>query len=618
MAFIAAGATAETLLTDSVRTLDGVEITSRRGITTEGFIPQAVTVIDKEQLEGRFESQVLNSLTEMVPGLFSTQRSVLGYGISTGAAGGINIRGIGGTNSAQVLMLIDGHPQYAALMGHPIADTYQVPNLKRVEVVRGPSSVLYGSNAMGGTINLVTDDARMQDGASGKARVMYGSYNTLQSSVSAKNRQGKMYQAGSVLYNRTDGHRDNMGFEQIQGDLNLGYDINSNWNVSANVNASRIISHNPGTEAKPIEDNEATIIRGVASVIAENRYERTNGAVSAFYNWGDHKINDGHEVGAADLLYRFNSFDNLSGINAWQSFSYLSGNTTTVGLDYMHAKGDTWFEWKDGTISSPWRKDLPKIEKSSDEIAAYANTQQRLGQSFYLTAGLRYVNHSLVGDEWVPAAGLIYRYGTDHVFKLSASKGYRNPTFKDMYLFKIANEDLLPEELMNYEFNWSGIFMDGRLRTDASIFYIDGKNVIVPVAGKNTNSGEIENWGFDVDASFSVSKQISLSGNYSFLHMENPIIAAPEHKAYLAGTWHSGKYAVNTGLQYVAGLYSNVTEGSEQQENFLLWNLRASYKENEHLTIFAKGENLLNQSYQINAGYPMPGATVMVGVELSL
>jgi len=618
MAFIAAGATAETFLTDSIRTLDGVEITCRRGITTEGFIPQAVTVIDKEQLEGRFESQVLNSLTELVPGLFSTQRGVLGYGISTGAAGGINIRGIGGTNSAQVLMLIDGHPQYAALMGHPIADTYQVPNLKRVEVVRGPSSVLYGSNAMGGTINLVTDDARMQDGASGKARVMYGSYNTLQSSVSAKNRQGKMYQAGSVLYNRTDGHRDNMGFEQIQGDLNLGYDISSNWNVSANVNASRIISHNPGTEAKPLEDNEATIIRGVASVIAENRYERTNGAVSAFYNWGDHKINDGHDVGAADLLYRFNSLDNLSGINAWQSFSYLPGNTTTAGLDYMHAKGDTWFEWKDGTISSPWRKDLPKIEKSSDEIAAYANTQQRLGQSFYLTAGLRYVNHSLVGDEWVPAAGLIYRYGTDHVFKLSASKGYRNPTFKDMYLFKIANEDLLPEELMNYEFNWSGIFMDGRLRTDASIFYIDGKNVIVPVAGKNTNSGEIENWGFDVDASFSVSNQISLSGNYSFLHMENPIIAAPEHKAYLAGTWHSGKYAVNTGLQYVAGLYSNVTEGSEQQENFLLWNLRASYKENEHLTIFAKGENLLNQSYQINAGYPMPGATVMVGVELSL
>lgn len=617
MAMVSTLSSAETLSTDSIYKLDDVLISGKRGMTTEALIPQAVTIIDREQLDSRYESQVLTSLSEMVPGLFSTQRSVLGYGISTGAAGGINIRGIGGTNSAQILMLVDGHPQYAALMGHPVADTYQVPNLKRIEVVRGPASVLYGSNAMGGTINLITDNARTVDGASGEARVMYGSYNSLQSSLSVKNRNGKFYEQASMIYNMSDGHRDNMGFEQMQGNLNLGYDINDNWMLSANVNSARIISHNPGTVASPVEENEAKIIRGVASVQLDNVYEGFNGSVSAFHNWGDHSINDGHGVGETEKLYRFHSLDKLSGISAYESFDmFWNGNTTTFGVDYTHAQGDTWFAWKDGTISSPWRKDLPKVEKESDEIAGFVSMEQKLSTGFYMNAGIRYVYHSLNGDVWVPAAGLVYRYGPNQVFKLSASKGYRNPTFKDMYLFKIANEDLMPEELMNYEFNWSGLFMDDRLRADASIYYIDGKNVIVPVAGKNTNSGEIENYGFDIDATYKINNHISLSGNYSFLHMENPIVAAPEHKAYLAGSWHSGKVALNAGVQYVGGLYTNVTEGAEEQQDYLLMNARASYKENEHLTIFVKGENLLNQDYCINAGYPMPGATVMAGINL--
>ena len=85
----------------------------------------------------------------------------MGYGVSTGGSGQMSMRGIGGPAQAGLpttglLVLIDGHPQYMGLMGHPIADAYQSMLVERVEVVRGPASVLYGSNAMGGVVNIVT------------------------------------------------------------------------------------------------------------------------------------------------------------------------------------------------------------------------------------------------------------------------------------------------------------------------------------------------------------------------------------------------------------------------------------------------------------------------------
>ena len=94
------------------------------------------------------QPSILPILTQQVPGLFITARGIMGYGVSGGAAGGMSLRGIG-SGSGRLMVLIDGHPQYMGLMGHPIADAYQSLMAERVEVLRGPASVLYGSNARG-------------------------------------------------------------------------------------------------------------------------------------------------------------------------------------------------------------------------------------------------------------------------------------------------------------------------------------------------------------------------------------------------------------------------------------------------------------------------------------
>lgn len=245
----------------------------------------SVAVVDRDEIVRRQEASVLPLLTEQVPGLFVTGRGVMGYGVSDGAAGGISLRGIGGGSAAQMLVLIDGHPQYMGLFGHPIADAYQSMLAERVEVVRGPASVLYGSNAMGGVINIVTRRQR-EEGVKTDLNVGYGSWNTLQTEAANRIRKGRFTSVVTGSYNRTDGHRADMGFEQYGGYAKVGYEISRRWNAYADVNLTHFNASNPGEITAPVFDNDSRITRGMASVSLENSYDRTSGALKFFYNWG--------------------------------------------------------------------------------------------------------------------------------------------------------------------------------------------------------------------------------------------------------------------------------------------------------------------------------------------
>lgn len=137
-------------------TIEEVVVTGTRNETDVRHLPMTVSVVNREQIEYRNDPSLLPLLTEYIPGLFTTSRGLMGYGVSGGAAGGMSLRGIGGVPqeglpTTGMLVLIDGHPQYMGLMGHPISDAYQSLLAERVEVLRGPASVLYGSNAMGGS-----------------------------------------------------------------------------------------------------------------------------------------------------------------------------------------------------------------------------------------------------------------------------------------------------------------------------------------------------------------------------------------------------------------------------------------------------------------------------------
>lgn len=609
----------DTLDTGKVYKIGEVVVTGTRNETDVRHLSQTVSVVNRSKISQALQPSLLPVLTEQIPGLFVTSRGVMGYGVSGGAAGSISLRGLSG-GAARLMVMIDGHPQYAGIFGHPIADAYQSFLAERVEVLRGPASVLYGSNAMGGVVNIVTRKMQ-EDGVKTNLRAGYGSYNTLETELTNRIRKGRFSSVVSGSYNRTDGHRADMGFEQYGGYAKLGYEMTDDWNLRGDVNVTHFNASYPGPVDAPLLDGDQRITRGMTSFAVENRYEKTSGAVSFFYNWGNHWINDGYTPsdGETPQDSRFLSHDNMMGVSLYQSAQFFKGNRITVGFDWFRYGGRAWNEYVSGENIGTTSE---LVDKHEDELAGYIDFRQDIGSWLTFNAGLRADHHSRIGLEWVPQAGLAFHLPHAIELKASASKGFRYPILREMYMFPPQNPDLQPESMWNYELAFSQRLMEGRLTYGVNLFYIDGKNLIQTLPNPNgsgmlnQNSGEIENTGVEIQAAYRINRQWSVDGNYSFLHMENPVIAAPEHKLYAGANFSHGRWNVSTGIQYVEGLYTSVGE-NENKENFVLWNLRASFRACKWLDIWARGENLLAQKYEINAGYPMPRATVMAGFNLS-
>ena len=598
--------------------INEVVVTGTRSETDVRHLPMTVSVVGRPQLEASQQTSVLPVLNSQVPGFFSTSRGVMGYGVATGASGQMSLRGIGGPAQAGLpttglLVLIDGHPQYMGLMGHPIADAYQTMMAERVEVLRGPASVLYGSNAMGGVINIVTRKMQ-EDGIRTNINIGAGSYGSIQTEATNRIRKGRFSSTVTASYNRTDGHRADMAFEQYGGYAKLGYDFTDNWKVWGDVNVTRFNATNPGSVMKPYIDNDQRITRGMTSFALENHYEKTSGALSFFYNWGDHWINDGYQPGGEPLQYRFNSNDQMLGVSWYQSVQLFQGNRLTVGADYFHFGGEAWNQFFDGHRET-------SANKSLNEVAGYVDFRQDIAAWLTLDAGARVDYHSQTGTEFIPQVGLAFHLPENAEIKAMASKGFRNPTIREMYMFPPQNPDLKPEKLWNYELSFSQRLMDNRLSYGLNVFYINGENLIIRLPNPNgsgmlnQNSGEIENWGAEANVGYQFNPVWSVMANYSWLHMENPVLASPEHKLYGGVNFRKGRWSASTGIQYVKGLYTDLDAATK--ENFVLWDMQGSFKATNYLSFYLRGENLLAQRYEINAGYPMPKATFMGGVNIN-
>lgn len=604
---------------DSVR-IERVVVTGTRTSATTNNLPMSVSVVTERQLENRMEQSVLPLLVERVPGLMITSRSVMGYGASSGAAGSMTIRGVGG--GAGTLMLIDGHPQFMGVFGHPLADTYQTLMAERVEVVRGPASVLYGGNAMGGVVNILTR-RRKENGTDVRFRAMYGSCNTVSTEFSNSVRKGGFNSVLSVGYNRSDGHRPNMDFEQYSGYAKLGYDFSTHWESFADINLSKSFSSNPGAVGSPMFDNDMDILRGIASFSLANKYDRTSGAMKVFYNFGTHHINDGYGPGGSPRDDRFNSTDWMLGVSLFQNYSLWRGNQTTFGFDFQRYGGHAWTSYPAGG------NDSGIATEYMNDFASYINFQQLLWGRLMINAGIRFDHHTVAGGEWVPQFGLSWSAGPNTTVKAIASKGYRNPTMRELYMWGPANPDLKPESLMNYEVSAVQHLLGRKLALELNLYYIKGRNSIVAAPDASArpgwrymNTGRIENFGAEFSADYRILPDLAVNANYSYLHMEHEIAAAPEHKLYAGVDYTLKKWMFSSGLQYVRDLITvapdPIAATPAEKDSFLLWNVRVSFKAAKWLDLFVRGENLLDRKYAMYAGYPMPGATVFGGISIKL
>ncbi len=576
---------------DSVQ-LNEVLVTGSKLEVSRKVIPLSISQISRNEIEHSGEINILPSLNTYVPGVFVTQRNVLGFGVAAGGSGAITMRGIGGAPNTEVLVLIDGHPQYQGIFGHPLADAYVASDVEKVEIIRGPGSLLYGSNAMGGVINIITRKNN-KEGISGNVGASYGSYNTQKYYGTIGYKKEKLSVFASLNHDQTDGIRENTDFKITNGYTKVGYDINKHLKVNADFNIAKFNANDNGIIGLPKPFN-IDITRGKTSFSFENKYQNTEGALKLYHNFGEHTLSDG-----------FHSTDRNSGAMIYQSFKLNIGTVVTVGSDFKQYGGIV--------NQTAVRDSLITI----NELAAYVHAQQTLFENLTISAGLRADNHSKFGTEIVPMGGISYYPTQNTTLKASVSKGFRNPTIMELFLYA-PNPNLLPERMMNYEISWLQSLVNNKLKLELTLYNVKGENLIQvvapPIPAKRQNVGSFDNKGIEFSAKYAVLKALFIHANYSYLDLNKPVIAAPRQQLNVSANYKYKIWDFNAGIQYIEKLYTSIAPNVTIQPEYLLLNARIACFPIKNLQVFVSGNNLLNKTYQINYGYPMPGINFNGGV----
>lgn len=603
LASLFSGAQNTTSAPEDTLQINEVVITASRTEVARRNVPVTISTINRQQIEMSNESAVFPILSKRIPGMFVTERGVTGFGVGSGSAGQISMRGVGGTApNSQVLVLIDGAPQFQGLFSHPLPDSYVSSDIEKVEVIRGPASILYGSNAMAGAINIITRK-QDQEGLSGNARVSYGSFNTQKYMANGGLKKGKFNIFASVNHDRTNGHRDTSDFNIINGYLKAGYQINDYLALSADFNLADFKADDPGPIQNPALFG-IDITRGKASFSLKNNYDNLQGGLIAFYNFGNHQFTDG-----------WKSEDYHAGVSLFQGFGLFTGNRITVGADYKTVAG----------IANSGAPGAADVWHTSEDIAGYVFAQQTLINRLILSAGFRVENNTLFGTETVPQAGISFMATETVTLKTSYSKGFRSPSLMELYLFA-PNQDLKPERMHSYDVGAGYKAPNGIFSAEMTVFMLDGSNVIQvrpnnapPPPVKRQNVGTFSNNGVEMELKWRASKLLAFAANYSYINTDAPRLAAPEHQLFAEAIYTNKKLRANLSVQQIAGLVTLLPGETTTltEENYTLLNLMVSYRFNRNIEIFASGKNLLDQQYAINYGYPMPGMNFMTGLNVN-
>lgn len=594
---------------DSIRLseMDEVVVTGTPVAAHAAEVPYSVTIINDRQLQASGKGQLLSALGGSIPGLFVSERNVLGFGVSTGGSGGIKIRGVGGEPTNGVLMMVDGQPQYAGLFSHHVADAYGKEYVERVEVLRGPGSVLYGSNAMGGVINVITKQAQ-EDGCRTSLTSQYGSYNTWQTHLTNMARKGRFSSLVSLGFDRTDGVQ--KGFDFKQGDLyaKIGFKANTHWNMQADYSLIKFLADDPVYprvyKDDPTGVYHQNVVRGSASVSASNKYRETYGLVRAYYSYGNHFVEDPAP---------FHSLDDRLGIMLQQSFELWENSSATAGFDFDSYSGEIPLSGGKDITQAP----IATMERRRiTEFSPYITLNQTFLQGrLSANAGLRMAGSNRFGTHWVPQGGITARPAKNWSVRASVARGFRNPSFKELYLYKMANPDLEPEKMTNYEMALGKSF--GRILAIELTGYISrGNNLISVLDGKNSNTGSFTNKGVELSAKSKPLKWMGMQASYSYLHTSlKTLTGAPVHQYFLAMDFMPHpKWELHPQLKGAGQLF--VSQDISMQ-NYAVLSIKVSYTPTTWLQLFVWADNLTDADYCIMKGYEMPGISAQGGFRLT-
>lgn len=565
-----------------------VEVTVREDAVLEGTVSSSALEIDRSGAR-----TVYDAIDRLIPSAHVPGRGVLGHGL--GISNSIALRGLGGSPTTQLLVVIDGRPEVMGLMGHPIPDFYSLTEVGSVSVTAGPASVLYGNRAMGGAVEI--KPAPPAPGFHTELSVGVGSYWTGQDRLRHSGELGRFRYSLAGGIDHTNGHRDDASFRNQDGALNLSYDLGPAWQASLEGRYGHFNTEDPGPVAAPTPGNWSRVGRGGYGAALHNRTERAWGTFRFFSSHGHHMLYDG-----------FRSVDSNTGFRVMETFVPVEGLELDLGGDAARYGG------RARNILSAF--DYGEFHVS--EGGVFTRTRWEATGRLRLNAGVRHDRNSVFGGVTAAEFGASYRLTDRYAVSFAAGRGFRNPTIRELYLFPAPTPTLRPEHLWNYQATLQLQPVE-RLTARVTGYYTDADNMIVTTGRypnlRLENSGRTLNRGLEIQGRYRLVRRVQLSSGYAWLRSTNLSPYVPEHK------WN---YALDIDATYAFITLSGSTVGrtwantarTARLGGYSVAGLKCVVPAGEHWSFFAAVDNALDREYQELAGYPMPGVHASGGFKV--
>ncbi|MBI5554862.1 MAG: TonB-dependent receptor [Elusimicrobia bacterium] len=608
-------------------------------VVSAGLSPQPleqtatnVTLITAEQIQAA-HTQDISQLLNRLAGLDLPKQASLGN---------IQRLSIRGVSSQQVLILLDGYPLNSPSSG--LTDLAQIPleNIAKIEIIRGAASALYGANAVGGVVNIITKKPKEKSPET-TINIYGGSFNTQTYSFSFGAKPGDLDYLVSSSRSFAKGWRKNNDYENNALSTRVGYDLHKLGQLAVSNQYYRSSLGVPGISNIPLDQWDNHKEREAAS---PNARQEDHSNLTSF----EYQLNSAEQIGATIKAYS-NDTKQIYRNTDWSIDDSRHTNTRGIKmqLDFL-PRVNTGLEYRKDSL---WQRNNDLQTEVINEAVLFKSLYGQYllkNEPWLFTLGTRYDHHSISGGQFNPRVGLVYLFSPDWKFTMNAARGFRPPTLNDLFwplnretyygitYITVGNNNLRPEKAVSYDLGLENHYQD-IWQTKGTLFYITTRDLILWQQDALTlttyrwvpkNIAQGKNVGFELEIDHKINKVLKHNLNYTAMQAQGKKENGPD---YLLLSRHP-KHKLNYGLtyspletlqilienQWLSASFEQDGERGARIPAASIWNVKLNKKVNAAV-LFFKTENIFNKRYaRLTDGfgkfYPLPGRTFWFGLNL--
>lgn len=633
-ALIASVAAAQTVHAQNTSdgTVEEVVVTATRAPTRVEDIGSSVNVIDRQEIEEKQYRTVTQAL-ETVPGLRMVQQG------PRGTTSSVFTRGAA---SNQTLVLLNG--QRIADPSTPSGafdfSDLTTDNVERIEVVRGPQSSLFGSDAIAGVINIITRQAE-QEGVSGSVTGEIGTLGTFDGGVNLNGRQGPVSFDASLSGVTTGGDNitpsrfrpqgaddEDDGHRSVKGALRLGYDISESLDVSIYGelrDTNTELDDNPDDPNSEQDERTYFTSAELSGTFWDGRFRPSlTASYSDFVRDNDNPA----DPLSASVIDTRNEGDRAS-LSLENEIDIHPDHTLIVG-------GEVFEESFESSGSSDFSGFVIDQESAGNQTTAAVFVQDifHITERLSGTAGVRYDKPDDFDGQVTWHVAPTYRLPwTGTRLKGSVGTGFKTPSLLERFGFNPTNAgtvfrgnpDLDAEESFGWEIGFEQPLLDDRLNVGATYFRTDIDDGVTTVFDASFNSTTVNNVDIETEGVESFVEvqplnDVNLRADYTYLLAQNEdtgaqLVRRPRHKASLDATWRvTPKATLTGGIQVLADIKDIGLQGGQVElDDYAVARVAGSYQLTEAVALTARVENLTDNDYEVADGFKAPGLEAFFG-----